>query len=243
MTLLHCLGNGSEVKIIKASELVKILVWKGNRNIDPAHVAAIKNSVEDVKTLDFGYRLVTYDSIDGGGNPIEETVLVDGQHRHAVLSEYFKESLFTDIYDFPVVVTIKNVESESDIIEYFNALNHVKPIKWDDPELIVNNYIQALEKRFNTNKTKPLFRKDATGRPYLSILKVREELRKHELRGSKHAISTFIQNVVKWNEGRLKMADALTAFGDKFADYLERAASVKFMLAVDPKLSWIRECL
>jgi hypothetical protein len=127
---------------MKASELVKIGIWKGNRIIDSEHVNAIMKTVgNNVKSLDFVYRLVQYTIIDGGGKPFTVRVIVDGQHRHSVLCNYFSTICPED---FDVVVLVKNVDSEDDIVEYFNILNNVKPIKWTEPGLIINKYISAL---------------------------------------------------------------------------------------------------
>ena len=58
--VLHTLSDGSSVRAMKASELVKIPVWKGNRIIDPTHVAQIRDTIgSNVRALDFGYRLVS----------------------------------------------------------------------------------------------------------------------------------------------------------------------------------------
>lgn len=241
-TILHTLSDGSSLRVMKASELVNIPVWKGNRIIDSAHVAAIRDTVgSNVRILDFGYRLVTYDDIDAGGRPVRITELVDGQHRHAVLCDHFKPPYFGE--DFNVIVTVKHVESELEIIEYFNMLNHVKSITWTDSNLIINAYIAALEHAFN--KPKMVFiRPKATQRPYLCVEKVREELKKYSgLSGTRTVIDTFVRKVVAWNTERQRMAELETTLSGKNTEILAKAASIGFMLATDPKLPWIRSCL
>lgn len=237
------LGDESILAKTTALELIRVSVWKGNRIIDPSHVAAIKATVgDDVKILDFGYRLVTYDITDASGKLVRETVLVDGQHRHAVLVDYFANLALPAFHDFPVVVTVKHVECEDDIVEYFNCLNSVKPITWDDTALVINKYIAALEKEFNSGKVK-LIRQGGTGRPYLSVDKLREALGHYELKGGRAAITEFVNRVVKWNTEHITSADARVAFDAKYGHYVERAAATKFMLAIDPKMPWIRACL
>lgn len=241
-SVLHSLGDGSVVRLLKASELVGIPVWKGNRIIDPAHVAQIRGTVgANVRILDFGYRLVTYEIVDGGGARRMETVLVDGQHRHAVLCEHFRPPYFGE--DFLVVVTEKHVDSEMDIIEYFNTLNNVKAITWSDPKLVANAYICALEAEFNRGlrPKAALIRQGATHRPYLSAEKIREGLERIEgLRGGKADIAAFVSRVVAWNMERLRGADLEIALGGKHSDMIGKAATMKFMLALDPKLPWLR---
>lgn len=237
-TVLHTLSDGSSVRVMKASSLVKIPVWKGNRIIDSAHVAQIRDTIgSNVRTLDFGYRLVTYEITDGGGRLGFETVLVDGQHRHAVLCEHFRAPYFGE--DFDVIVTEKRVESEMDIIEYFNTLNNVKAMTWSEPKLVVNAYIAALEAKYNVGRAK-LIRQGATQRPYLSSEKVREALEKiGGLRCGKSDIAAFIARVDEWNVTQLRGADLAIVHGGKNAEMIARAASMKFMLALDPKLPWI----
>jgi len=227
---------------MKASELVSVPVWKGNRIIDSAHVAAIRSTVGSaVQSLDFGYRLVTYNAMDAAGRTILVTELVDGQHRHAVLCEHFKPPYFGT--DFDVVVTVKHVDSELEIIEYFNTLNSVKSIIWTDTNLVVNAYIAALERAFN--KPKHVFiRKAATHRPYLSAEKIREELKKYSaLPGSKSAVEAFVGKVVAWNTERMRTAELEAALSGKSAEALTKAAGIGFMLAIDAKLPWIRACI
>jgi hypothetical protein len=242
MSVIHTLNDGSSVRVMKASELVSVPVWKGNRIIDSSHVSEIRRTVgTNVRTLDFGYRLVTYNSLDAVGRTILVTELVDGQHRHAVLCEHFKPPYFGE--DFDVVATVKHVDSELEIIEYFNTLNSAKSIIWTDNNLVINAYIAALERAFN--KPKNMFiRKAATHRPYLSAEKVREELKKYTgLPGGKPAIDAFVGKVVAWNTERVRTADLESALSGKHVEFLTKAAGIGFMLAVDAKLPWIRACV
>lgn len=239
---LHTLNDGSALRVMKASELVSIPVWKGNRVIDSGHVTAIRNAVgTNIRCLDFGYRLVTYSVTDGGGRPSVITELVDGQHRHAVLKEYFKPLYFGE--DFDVVVTVKSVESELEIIEYFNMLNHTKSIILTDNNLVINAYIAALERTFNKPKLL-LIRPKSTQRPYLCVEKVRDELKKYVgLSGSRTAIDSFITKVVTWNTERLRNAELEAVLGGKNSEFLTKGVNVGFMLALDPRLPWIASCL
>jgi len=181
--------------VMRANELIGLPVCQLNRIIDSAHVARIRAAVGDeVRTLDFGYRLVRCPIVDGGGATVWAMFLVDGQHRHAVLREYFTSELCAA--DFDVVVIVKDVATEMEIIEYFNTLNTVKPILWSDPNLVVNLYIQGLEAEFNKGKT-VFLRKGATCRPYLSVDKLREQLtaRAGRLGAGRVAVAAFVARV------------------------------------------------
>ena len=63
--MLHTLHDGSHVRLMKARELVAIPVWNGNRTIDHKHVETIKDSLYDIKHIDFGFRIVTRISVQG----------------------------------------------------------------------------------------------------------------------------------------------------------------------------------
>jgi hypothetical protein len=241
----HTLSDGSNMRLISAKALVALPVWKGNRIIDGAHVAALKASIgADIKRLDQApYRTVIYTEEDAGGIVRDNIVLVDGQHRQAVLKDYFTNTMCAP--DFELVVVEKRVAGEEDIIEYFNMLNNVKAITWTEPVMIINTYISALQSEFNKGKEK-LIRSGATRRPYLSAEALRSALEKNvsRLKGGKTHVAAFVARVRAWNSARLGEVDvALTLGVERDADMTARAAKQKFMLAVNPRLTWIGECL
>jgi len=206
------------------------------------HVAKIKGSITDIRNLDFGFRLVTRMDEDADGKPVRQTVVVDGQHRRQVLSDYFREN--PEASDFPIVIVEKEIQEESDIITYFNTLNTQKPIPWkSDRPLIANKYILALEKEFNIGKGKGLIRSGATKRPYLSVEKLREELCKKDISESPQDVVAFIARVKEYNtEFASDYATHLT-YKKLDLDIIEKAKEIKFMLAVDTKLAWVSSCL
>lgn len=243
--MLHTLNDGSIVKLISARELVAIPIWQGNRIISQKHVDTIKASVKDIKSLDFGFRIVTAVIEDAGGNATKESKIIDGQHRHKVLSDYFQENLFSE--DFKVLVLEKEVGDESEIITYFKQLNTQLPIAWkSDPAMVANQYIHALCTTFNTKK-ESLIRDKSTKRPFLSVEKVREKFLEIFHRGtaseSAEDIKAFIERVVAYNEAQYKESDMIILAGRKDADIVQKAADKKFMLAVNPRLQWISDCL
>jgi hypothetical protein len=245
---LHILHDGSNVKLISARQLVAIEIWNGNRIIDTEHVKKIKASLTDIKLIDFGFRIITRMVEDAGGNIIKESKIIDGQHRHKVLTDYFQDNLCAE--DFQVLVLEKEVSTESEIITYFKQLNTQLPIAWkSDPAMVANEYIKAIEGKFNTKKEK-MVRDSSTKRPYLSIEKIREKfLEIFKQRGiaseSSEEIHAFIERVLILNERLLKDSDMVILQGGKrdIIDIVQKAATKKFMLAVDPKLKWIHECL
>ena len=238
MNTLHTLHDGSKVRLIQAKELIQLPIWNGNRIKSGEHIEKIKKGVTDIKSLDFGFRIISRTIEDADGKRVRETVVVDGQHRHQVLSDYFKENLCSP--DFPIVIVEKEVSDESDIISYFNTINTQNPISWTDPTLVVNKYIDALLEEFKTKDK--LIRSGATKRPYLSVEKLRVELCK-KIGVARGTVKDFIMRVSKYNTEALKNAELNGLFAKKDIDILERAVKLKFMLAIDTKLSWISECV
>ena len=243
---LHTLHDGSAVRLIQAKELIRIPIWKGNRIIDQTHVDTIKASIKDIKSLDFGFRVVSLAVEDARGNQVRELFIIDGQHRHRVLTDYFTETMFAE--DFPIVIIEKKVADESEIITYFKKLNTQMAIPWkSDPNLIANQYLQALEGEFNKGKSqaKKLIRAGATKRPYLSSDKLREvllDLCKRDVLNDGDAVKEFVVRVVEWNAAAVAGADMAALEAKKDAELIQRAAGLTVMLAVDLKLGWIAEC-
>jgi hypothetical protein len=237
---MHTFHNGSVLRVCTAKELVKIPIWNGNRTLDKEHANRIRDAVGSAVTqLDSGYHIITYNEPDTTGTPVRQSYIIDGQHRAHVLREHFLSGMCEP--DFPVVVTEKSVESEADAIEYFNAINNVKPQRWrTDPAILANQYIAELERTFN-GKTK--FIRPNTVRPYLSVEKLRDVLKENitNLAQEPAAIRAFCQRVLAKNQQMLAQSDMLLLSGHKDSRYYERASEVKFMLAVDPKLPWVAE--
>lgn len=208
-----------------------------------AHVKRIKEGIgSSINKLDFGYRIVTYIEKDATGYPVKSSCIIDGQHRHKVLYDYFHTELC--VPDFQVVVLEKNIVDESEIITYFKELNNQKPIEWkSDPNMIANEYIKELSIAFN-KKNDILIRPKATKRPYLSSEDLRLCLVKngHLLKESKEDVKIFVQRVIEYNAEQL---NGLIGIYTKKTDeeIVKKAEGHQFMLAVYPKLPWVKKCL
>jgi hypothetical protein len=246
--VLHTLNDGSKVLRMPMSRLLEIPVWQGNRIISQAHVSAIARSVKDnIKFLDSGYRTVRYQDTDAAGKPVMVRNIVDGQHRMEVLRRHIND-LAGFVGDFDVLVTEKDVNSELEIIEHFNMINAVNPIKWTDKNLVINAYIAELEFAFNTVKVQLIRNKSGTKRPFLSVEKLRNALAAQEgrLHTNTGEIKEFVGRVQEWNRLQLAGADIRLLGMDRNAadsKMWERCIEKKFMLAYDPKLEWIADLL
>jgi len=243
---LHIFHDGSTLHTLSAKELINIPVWKGNRILDIAHATAIQQAIKgQVQQLDSGYRVVQYNEEDAVGNPIRQSYLIDGQHRAHVLRTHFQESLCES--DFTVLMTVKQVDDEEGAIAFFNAVNNCKPQIWRlEPNLILNKYIGALTRQFNTNKKLLLLRPGSTHRPYLSVDKLRESLRivLNLLKQEDEEVLKFVSRVNEWNKRAIREAEVHLSVAKKAdASMLEKCICVNFMLSFDPELKWIVECL
>ncbi len=228
---LHLFSDGSVLRKMPARDLVKIPIWKGNRILNQEHKQAIAHSLKNgVKSLDLKpFHIVTYPVEDGDTEEIL-SFIVDGQHRHSLIKE-------ADTQDFDVLVIEKKCESESEVIEYFRILNHTRAIEWkEDPVLVANRYLAALEKAFNVQKEKRI-RPKATHRPYVSIDTLREEFLKRKIGHSGKSPEEFVAYAQRMNQ------DFLEALLRKPVrePLEERAIGLGFCLALDPKFRWLTD--
>ncbi len=187
--------DGSLLKIMKASVIADMDIWKGNRIIDPAHYNSIRQEIGDnVKQLDRNpFHVVRYMKEVEPGRTEHVKEIVDGQHRATILREFFdSKGDDWEQYDFDVLVIVKCCKDEQAIIDYFRTLNHTKAIEWkEDPNMIANRYLTALLVRFNSYK-KVRIRQGKTRFPYVSVEAVREEIIR------RHIGITRNQNVTEW---------------------------------------------
>lgn len=238
MEVLHIYSDGSKLYKMSALSLCRIPIWKGNRIIDLDHVKNIKESINSKAfLLDSGYKTIQYDEIDENNNPVKKTYLIDGQHRISVVNNYFET--VENVSDFMITVTEIRVESELEAIDYFNKINNVKPIQFqEDPNLLINKYIQKLISSFPVKNK--LFRTGATKRPYLSVDKFREALKKHSNSLKKISIEKFIKECKLINTKIIQELEIRSLNNnDKELKLINKILELEFGLAWDDKFKWL----
>ena len=242
MELIHTYSDSSKLFKMSALSLIRIPIWKGNRIIDLEHVKNIKESIDyKAYLLDSGYKTVQYNEMDESNKPVKKTYLIDGQHRISVVADYFEN--IQDAKDFSITVTEIRVDSEVDAIEYFNKINNVKPIQFkEDPNLIVNKYLQRLITSFPV-KLK-LFRNGATKRPYLSVDKFREALIKRVDNLKKISIEKFIKECKNINTKIIQELE-INSLNEKEKELkiIIKILELEFALAWDDKFKWLDNIL
>jgi hypothetical protein len=227
---LFSFSDGSILRKMSARDLVKIPIWKGNRILNLDHKESILKTLKHgSKSLDLKpFHIVSYPVED---EEMEQTLsyIVDGQHRHSIIKE-------SETQDFDVLVIEKKCESESEVIDYFKILNHTKAIEWkEDPILLANKYIAALEKRFNSSKEKRI-RHKSTHRPYMYVETLRDELLKRKIGYTGKTPDEFVNFAEATNQ---HMLDALRLKVPR-EQMEERALALEFCLALDTKYKWMQ---
>ena len=144
-----------------------------------------------------------------------------------------------DAKDFSVTVTEIRIDSEVEAIEYFNRINNVKPIQFkEDPNLIINKYIQRLLTSYPV-KSK-LFRNGATKRPYLSVDKFRDALLKRVDNLKKISIEKFIKECKITNTKIIQELEIRSLNeNEKELKIILKILELDFGLAWDDKFKWL----
>lgn len=242
-TVLHTYADGSKLIRTSIQWLLKLQIWKGNRILDHDHVKMIRDGlVRDgttIRSLDSGYQIIVYDEEDALGRTVQQRYIIDGQHRFTVIQE-----CISPFEDFPITVVEKTVANEAEAVEYFNRINASKPLQYkEDPNLVVNRFILAIEKAF-TSKKKPI-RISKTKRPYICIDDIRRELLKHVdvLRNMRAEV--FIAKLLAWNEKKLKELELELSYMTMTKDksIKETAVEIHFALGVQNRATWLIDSL
>jgi len=246
MKILHTYHDGSVLGVMSSKRLIRLPIWKGQRIMDTSRVSEMKRAVgTQVRCLDSGYHVVKYNEDTADGRRIESIYLIDGQidgqHRAAVIRDFYDETMCEP--EFDVTVTERTVASEADAIEYFNQINNVKVQQWAiDPNLLVNNYIHALEMAFNKPKV-AMIRPGKTKRPYLSSDAIRSALTAHAplIKGVGGAVARFVSASEAYNVTRLHQLSIELLYSKSSKDTLkESAIKANFALAYDDAMEWVR---
>lgn len=238
MELLHTYSDGSKLFTMSAKSLVRIPIWKGNRIIDLGHVQNIKQSIHSkAYLLDSGYKTIQYEEVDENNIPVKKTYLIDGQHRITIVNDYFDTVI--DASDFKVTVTEIRVDSELDAIQYFNTINNVKPIQYEeDTNLLINRYIEKLINGFPVKNK--LFKNGATKRPYLSVDKLREALKKRFDKLKSISTEKFVKECKYMNTKLIQELEIRSLNEkDKEVKMIQKILELEFALAWDDKFKWL----
>jgi hypothetical protein len=170
---------------------------------------------------------------------MKKSYIVDGQHRIQVLHDAFNE-LRPDM-DFIVTVTQLDVSSEEQAIQYFNQINHAKPISYtEDDQMVANRYLTGILRVFDS-KLK-LIRQGATRRPYLSSDRLREHIVKSIQRVRTYSVDRFVELVQSVHEHLLKEVQERAQTGPPGPEttMARKMSELGFALAWDERFTWLK---
>lgn len=246
-TILHKYADGTELVRTTMQRILRTPVWHGNRILDVKHVQEIKDSLKaserTILNLDSGYHIVIFNEIDAVGVAVQQSYLIDGQHRRAVV-----ESELPLFDDFDVTCSITRVQNESDAISKFNEINSSKPIKFsEDIAQITNRYIQKIVQMYGTKKLNYV-RNGKTTRPYCSVDDIRTCFLAYEkdVRACP-SVEHFMKKLEKWNSNRLTEIEleisGISTRPVKDTNIKERALKMGWTLGIDYQFRWIKDCL
>jgi hypothetical protein len=224
-------SDGSKFKILSARELSTLPIWGGNRVLDEEHVKRIKQTVgANVHRLNLNpFRIAGVIQEDGTC----VSYIIDGQHRCAVIREYFKTERYP--LDFNVLVAGKIYNNEDEIIESFKVLNTTRSIAWkEDPNLCANKYIEALMVEFNKDKKRPLIKNGKTARPFASVDKLRITLVNKRVNDWTETPDEFVERAKSLN---MKLLEDLRPRVSR--DMEVRALDYNFALGLDDTYGWV----
>ena len=196
-------SDGAVFSTISASRLASIEVWKGNRTLDKTHVERITQDLKKVRDLNsdvFKILCVLEDDIP-------KKYLYDGQHRQAIIKQYFASNFDND--DFDVLISEKICQDESEAIQLFKKSNMTKSIQWkEDPILVANTFVELFTKEFNKDIKNLLVRPGKTKRPFISSDRLREELIKRHVVDWKTTPQEFIERCREINNQQVLELDS-----------------------------------
>jgi hypothetical protein len=232
-TNLFTYSDGSVLKKMRMSELMRIETWEGNRTVDRDHVAHIKETVcGSIQALDKNtYTIVSYTDEETGDLIYR---IIDGQHRVRVCHAAVLDGSFQD---FQVLVRHILCKCETDVIAEFQKINNTKAIPLQDSRLNIHPYVQELEVAFaplaRRNRAILFRRGERTMRPYMSVKKLYEHMEKAQplsMPPKEYAAKALFYNTTLLDSLRTRPTRTKME---------ETALRLGFALALDEKYGWI----
>jgi hypothetical protein len=231
---LHKFYDGSKMRKMSVKDLIRIPIWKGNRLLCEDHKRQIQESLKGgVRPLELKpYHIITYPIEDEDGHLERKSFIIDGQHRVSILKDAFYQS--QDLESFDCIVIEKECQTETEAIDYFRILNMTRAVEWKhDPNLLANAFVKALEKEFNTGKTR-LIRPAGSHRPYMSADKIRDAILKKRFEEGK-SVEEFIAKVRDLNKAGVERLREVA----QRSKMEQKALELGFTLALDEKFKWL----
>lgn len=241
-SLLFTYTDGSTLHSISARELSRFPVWEGNRVRDDAHVASLCTTITNPREVQGPFTVIAIPSTSpsDSGSPLIYKIL-DGQHRAAVIENYFKTQPEAD--DYPVLVRRYGVTSHDIAIQKFREINNAKPMVYTGSSTErLHQIVSALQSAFIGNRKSggPVFLiRAGCNRPFLSIEALTAALVKYRIH-EQDDISPIkvVEHARKMNSLYAENPAAHISVSIT-ATTLDRAVEYSFFLGLDPKCPWL----
>jgi hypothetical protein len=235
-SILFTFHDSSKLYSVSARWLASIEVWEGNRVLDSEHVTAIRTTTAKAKDIQGPFAVVEYKE-EGTEKPMRR--LIDGQHRQAILREYFATE---SAEDFPVLVRRYWIADHDAAVHLFEQINRVKSIEYKtSPVARLHTFVDALRKEFvseSKKATSVVLIRNGCNRPYLSIENLSAAIKHYKLHERTDITCTdMIERAHKMNG--FYAADPTRIPGRFTHPMLERATELGFYLGLDPTCTWL----
>lgn len=225
--------DGSQLHSMSARKLSMTAVWEENRHLDEQHVATLQ-ATADPRSLQGPYSIATY-RIDAG----EANLLIDGQHRQAVLKRYFDANPTAD--DFQVLCRRYFPADHTAAVEIFKTINTAKPMVYAGSATERLHQIQrALQSAFihtGSGKAVVLIRENCN-RPCLNTTHLAAAIKLYGLNERKDLsdadIVAHAKRVNDWYAEDLSRIPVAVTTG-----IWEKAKEYNFYLGLDPRCTWL----
>jgi hypothetical protein len=219
---------------MSARKLSMTSVWEENRHLDESHVAAL-HATADPRSLQGPYGIVTYRATDAD---TDSNLLIDGQHRQAVLKRYFEANPIAD--DFQVLCRRYFPADHIAAVEIFKTINTAKPMVYAGSSTERLHQIQrALQSAFIHTGSKPVVLiRENCNRPCLNTAHLASALKLYGLH-ERHdlPIAAIIAHAEKMNvwyaEDQNRCPVQVTR------TIMDKAREYNFYLGLDPRCMWL----
>jgi hypothetical protein len=229
--------DGSHLHSMSALKLSQTAVWEANRHLDEQHVEALSVAA-DPRTLQGLYSIVTYRATSDAAT--DSNLLIDGQHRQAVLKRYFAANPTAE--DFQVLCRRYFPADHAAAVGIFKAINTAKPMPYAGSSLERLHEIQkALQRAFIADKAggkSTILIRENCNRPYLNMSHLAEAIKRNGLheRQDLH-IADIVSYAEKMNAWYADDLNRLTVKGT--AKIYQKAQELNFYLGLDPQCGWL----
>ena len=238
-THLFTFADGqSRLYSVSARWITTLPVWEGNRVLDDTHVAALRASIADPTQIQGPFGVVEYADDTGA----LQRRIIDGQHRQAVLADYFTEN--PTVPDFPVLARrYTGITDHAAAVKIFQQINHAKPMVYKGSSTEhLHEIVTALRRAFLVDRRGgPLqLIRHGCNRPALSVEHLDTAIklfRIHERTDLTPAdIVVHAQKMNDWfAEDHARIPVTVSA------STLARAIEYRFFLGLDPRCNWLME--